>query len=132
MQGDDLTSKLLIMNSLNDYNIKVLRKTWGQHSDDQRCIVALITELQTIKDSNIRLTASVLRNIQKKTPSDAPGTTKRYNPNILKHAWRSVRGKGSHITLNKLNNTYNWCNYHKKWVAHTNEECTGQNNTSHR
>ena len=55
-------------NSLNDYNIKVLLKTWGQQSDDQCSIVALPADLQTIKESSIQLSASVLRKIQKKTP----------------------------------------------------------------
>ena len=119
-QGDDLTPELLMTNSLNDYNMKVLRKTWGQPSDDQRSIVALTAELQTIKDSNIQLSASVLRNIQKKTPPDTSGT-KRYNPNDPKYAWQSVRGEGSSTTLNKFNNTYHWCNY-QKWFTNANEE----------
>ena len=63
MQGDDVTPELLMTKSLNDYNIKVLRKTWEQQSDDQRSIVALTVELQNIKDSNIQLSVSVLRNI---------------------------------------------------------------------
>ena len=109
--------------------MKILRNTWGQQSDDQRSIVTLTAELQTIKDSNIQLSASVLRNIQKKKPSDSSGP-KKYNPNELKHVWRSVRRECSSATLNKFNNTYNWCNYHKKWVTDTNEECKGQNRTN--
>ena len=106
MQGDDLTPELLMTKSLNDYNMKVLRKTWGQQLDDQLVILALTAELQTIKVSNIQLSASVLRNIQNNIPSDTSGT-KRYNPNDLKHAWRSIRGQVSPTTINKLNNTYN-------------------------
>ena len=30
MQGDDLTPELLMTNPLNDFSMKVLRKTWGQ------------------------------------------------------------------------------------------------------
>ena len=95
-------------NFLNDYNMKVLHKTWGQKSDKQHSIVALIAELQTIKDSNIILSASVLRYIKKKSPSDTSGAIKRYNPNDPKHTWRQVRGEGSPTTLNKFNSTYNW------------------------
>ena len=59
---------------LNDYIIKVLHKTWGEQSDDQRSILALATELQTIKEYNIQLSASVLRNIQKKAHQEQRGT----------------------------------------------------------
>ena len=60
IQGDDLTPKLLMKKSLNNCNMEVLHKTWGQQSDDQRSIVVLKAELQTIKDSNIQLSASFL------------------------------------------------------------------------
>ena len=125
MQGDDLTPELLMTKSLNDYNMKVLRKTWGQQSNDQRSIVALIAELQTIKESNIQLSASALRNIQRKTPSDTSGA-KKYNPYDPKDACRLFRGEGSPTTLNKFNNTYHWCSCYKKWVTHTNEDYKGQ------
>ena len=49
MQGDDLTSEIIMTKYLNDYNMKVLCKTWGKQSDDQHSIVALTAELQTIK-----------------------------------------------------------------------------------
>ena len=106
MHGDDLTPELLMTKSLKDYNMKVLWKTWGQHSDDQRSIMYLTAELQTIKDLNIQLSVSGLRNIQKK---DTPGTsgTKRYNPIDPKYAWRSFRGEQTPTTLNMFNNTYN-------------------------
>ena len=86
MQGDELTSELLMTKSLNDYNMKILRKTWGQQSYDQLSIVSLTVDLQTIKESNIQLSASVLSNIKKKVPSDTSVATKRYNPNDPKHA----------------------------------------------
>ena len=57
MQEDDLTSELLMTKFLNDYNMKVMRRTWAQQSDDQHSIVALTADLQIIKDSNIQLSA---------------------------------------------------------------------------
>ena len=86
IQGDDLTSELIMTKSFNDYNMKVLRKTWWQQSDDKRSIVSLTAELQIVKDSNIK-TASILRGIKKNSPADTSGSTKRYNLNDLKHAW---------------------------------------------
>ena len=91
--------------------------------------MALTVKLQTSKESTIQLSASVLRKIRRKTPSDISGA-KKYNPNDPNHAWRSVRGEDSPTTLNKINTTYHWYNYHKKWFTHTNEECKGQSRTN--
>ena len=75
---------------------------------------------------HIQLSVSVLRNIRNNYPSDTSNSSKKYNPGNPKHVWRTVREYSEPTTLNKFNNTYNWCNYHKKWVTYTNEECGWQ------
>ena len=112
--------------------MKVLRKTWGQQSDGQRSIVVLTAEIQTIKDSNIQISVSVSRNIKNKVTSNASGVTCKYHRNDPKHIWRQVREERSPTILIKFNNTYNWCNYNKILVTHTNAKCKGQNNVSPR
>ena len=52
--------KLLTTKSLSDYNMKKLRITWGEYSEDQRNIFTFIAALQIVKDSNIKLYASGL------------------------------------------------------------------------
>ena len=71
--------------------MKILRKTWGKQSAGMRSIVALTSELQTIRDPNIQISVSVLRNTKKKLPTEASGETKRNNLNDPKiHGDKSV------------------------------------------
>ena len=75
MQGSSLTTELLMIKVLNDYNTKILNNTLGAPSDEQRQIVALSAELKSINNNNIKLSKIVLAKV-KKQPRDARKTKK--------------------------------------------------------
>ena len=115
LQGSDLTRELLMTNSLNNCNTKIIQIDWGAQSEEQRQIVALSVELRTVKDSNIELSQSILKTI-KKTPSN---TTQNRRTDA---SWKSERGTGPKTKVVD-GVTNHWCDYHKRWNLHKTEDC---------
>ena len=69
MQGSDVSTDLLIQ-ALNDYDSMIINNTWGAPSDEQRQIVLLLAELKTTKDSNIKLSKSVIKKLKNSKQRD--------------------------------------------------------------
>ena len=115
-QGDDLTADTLMSKALNDYNAKVISQSWGAQSEEQTNIIALKAELQDIKDQNIKLSTSVLKQLKGQKYS-GPG-----NRGRASEAWKSTRGTGPNTKVVK-NVTYHWCDFHKCWNLHTTADC---------
>ena len=82
--------------------------------------MALRSELNTIKDSSVEFSASVLKNLETKKQIEQI-----YNPNEPEYEWRSIRGTG-HATIPNFNSTYHWYDIHKKSAINITAECKGK------
>ena len=49
-------------------------------------------------------------------------TFKKYKSNDVTYVWISNIGEGNQSKMKKIKNIYNWCDYHKKRVAHIHTE----------
>ena len=86
-----MSTEIFMTKALNNYNKKVIRNTWGSHSEEQRNIVTSRVDLNIIKDSIVEFSTSVLKKLKTKKQTEP---RKVYDSNALNHIWRSIRGIG--------------------------------------
>jgi hypothetical protein len=112
-QGDNnITADRLMDMSQNKFRVLVDRKEWNAPTADQEKIIALETQIATLKKS---LSG-------KKKPKDDKDTSKRRDP----PAWKlKPPGPNEKPVKEVKNKKYHWCTNHKMWCIHSTEQCKG-------
>jgi hypothetical protein len=137
--GEDYTPEQLMQLALNKFTNLTCSKQWGALSPEQEKIVALTTEVKTIKDTNLKLSKAIIQASNK-------GGSNKTNKGTSKGKGREKKGKGKKPKINKKHEwktippkdddpkkevngytyyfkvvdgrTYYWCQYHTAWVLH--------------
>ena len=136
-----LTADQLMTKAITAYQVEVDKSNWGALSADQQMIVAMQTELKSLKDSNLKLDTRKKKdkgNGRGKHPREKGSGKKKTGSNQRDsdpkdaYAWKLVAPQsGQPTTKQWKGKTYHFCPNHNegkgKWVLHTLAEC---NNTS--
>ena len=137
LQGDSLTYTQLMQLALNKFTLLSDKCQWGQASDEKKQLLALTSEIDSLKERNKKLDSivskatklatskSLKRSNPKKTVQKSTKRRK-YTPKPLaeKDKWKKIPPKDGEPTTKVVEcRTYHWCTKHQMWCMHTSEEC---------
>ena len=138
MVNADYKTIMLTIQTKYDILKSYKKRPFGSQSDEEQCIIALQTEFNEVKDSNLQLTRqlkaqlkpSMAGNTNKpNTSPQIPKTKNTKNNSDRRHqkqdeAWKKMVPKpGKHKTMKRDNKTWNWYIYHLAWCIHTSIDC---------
>jgi hypothetical protein len=118
--------------ALTAFQVEKERGSWGALSEDQQKIVAMQSELKSLKDKNLKVDTTRKKK-QERNKRNGPNKNKRGQERggHKSYEWKDKEPKaGSPHTIKRDGKTYYWCPNHGegKWVLHKLSEC--QNKTS--
>ena len=123
--GEDVTWEGLMAKALNKYTVLKQANQWNALSHEEEQIVALTSEVQSLKDNNLKLSKAVKKAGKKnksKSTDDKDDKTKSKKKGKKKKgddAWKAVAPKPGEPETKIVNDKeFKWCKYHSAWVMH--------------
>ena len=118
-EGTDVSVPNFMHSFLTKFKDLVRDNRWQAPTAEEAQIVALSAQVEQLQKAN-----GHLKKATKKNERGGSDRSKKRSDDDPKYAWKKVKPKQGESKTKVVNGkTYHWCDKHKAWTLHTNNEC---------
>jgi hypothetical protein len=129
--GEDVQADPLMPVALAKYHSLIESGMWNTMSPDQERLVSLLSEVNMLKDRNLKLSKDTQEGIKGKKPEDKGKFKKAPTPSKKKSdedkwPWKKVppqAGDPKTKSMPGFDKDHQWCDDHQAWTVHLPDDC---------
>jgi hypothetical protein len=129
--GEDVQPDPLMSVALAKSQSRIESGVWNMMSPDQERLVALLSEVNMLKDRKLKLSKDTQGGKKGKKPEDKGKFKRAPKPNKKKSdedkwVWKKVPPQAGEPKIKRMpgfDKDHHWCDDHQAWTVHLSEDC---------